>query len=41
MYIKDPYVTRFVTQEKMTEMTFVGGVGGILGLFLGFRYSPV
>jgi hypothetical protein len=38
MYIKDPYVSRYSTQEKITEMTFVGGIGGILGLFLGFSF---
>ena len=38
MYIKDPYVTRFMTQEKITQMSFVGKVGGSLGLFLGFSF---
>ena len=38
MYIKDPYVSRYLTQEKITEMSFVGGIGGILGLFLGFSF---
>ena len=38
IYIKDPYVTKFLTQEKITTMSFVGNVGGILGLFLGFSF---
>jgi hypothetical protein len=37
MYIKDPYVSLYVTEEKFTEMSFVGSIGGVLGLFLGFR----
>jgi hypothetical protein len=27
-----------VTEEKITEIAFVGTVGGILGLFLGFSF---
>ena len=38
VYIKDPYVAKYVTEEKITEISFVGGVGGILGLFLGFSF---
>ena len=38
IYIKDPYVSKYVTEEKITEISFVGGVGGILGLFLGFSF---
>ena len=38
MYIKDPYVTRFLRQEKITQMSFVGTIGGSLGLFLGFSF---
>jgi len=38
IYIKDPYVAKYVTGEKITEMSFVGTVGGILGLFLGFSF---
>ena len=38
VYIKDPYVAKYVTEEKITEMSFVGGVGGILGIFLGFSF---
>jgi len=38
IYIKDPYVAKYLTEEKITEIAFVGTVGGILGLFLGFSF---
>ena len=38
IFIKDPYVSMFVTEEKITEMAFVGSIGGVLGLFLGFSF---
>jgi hypothetical protein len=38
IYIKDPYVSKFMTEEKITEIAFVGMVGGILGLFLGSSF---
>ena len=38
IYIKDPYVSKYVTEEKITEIAFVGTVGGVLGLFLGFSF---
>jgi hypothetical protein len=34
---QEPYAAKFVTEEKITEIAFVGMVGGILGLFLGSR----
>jgi ABC-type lipoprotein release transport system permease subunit len=27
-----------VTEEKITEIAFVGSIGGVLGLFLGFSF---
>jgi len=30
-----------VTEEKITEISFVGGVGGILGLFLGITFTII
>jgi hypothetical protein len=27
-----------VTEEKITEIAFVGSVGGVLGLFMGFSF---
>ena len=41
VYIKDPYVRKFLTEEKITEINFVGTVGGIFGLFLGFSFMSV
>jgi len=38
VYIKDPYVSKYITEEKITEIAFVGTVGGVLGLFLGFSF---
>jgi hypothetical protein len=28
----------FLAEEKITEISFFGGIGGILGLFLGFSF---
>jgi hypothetical protein len=38
VFIKDPYVSKYATEEKMTEIAFVGTFGGVLGLFLGFSF---
>lgn len=38
IFLKDPYVKRFIREEKISEITFVGTVGGLLGLFLGFSF---
>ena len=38
VYIKEPYASKFITEEKITEISFVGMVGGILGLFLGSSF---
>lgn len=38
IFLKDPYVKRFIREEKISEFTFVGTVGGLLGLFLGFSF---
>jgi hypothetical protein len=38
IYIKDPYVSKYITEEKITEIAFVGTIGGVLGLFLGFSF---
>jgi hypothetical protein len=27
-----------IAEEKITEISFFGGIGGILGLFLGFSF---
>ena len=38
VFLMDPYVKRFIREEKISEITFVGTVGGLLGLFLGFSF---
>jgi hypothetical protein len=38
IFLRDPYVKRYIREEKITEITFVGTVGGLLGLFLGFSF---
>ena len=38
VYVRDPYVRKYLTEEKITEIRFVGTVGGLLGLFLGFSF---
>ncbi len=38
IYIKDPYVSKYITEEKITEIAFVGTIRGVLGLFLGFSF---
>ena len=35
IFIKDPFVKRYIREEKITQNTFVGTFGGLLGLFLG------
>lgn len=41
LYIKDPYVSKYVTEEKITEFAMVGTLGGILGLFMGSSFISV
>ena len=41
VFVRDPYVKRYLTEEKITEINFVGTVGGLLGLFLGFSFISV
>ncbi len=38
IYIRDPYVTLYSTEEKITEIAFVGMFGGIMGLFMGSSF---
>jgi hypothetical protein len=38
VYIREPYVKRFVNEEKISEINFVGTVGGVMGLFTGFSF---
>lgn len=41
IFLKDPYVKRFIREEKISQITFVGTVGGLLGLFIGFSFVSV
>ncbi len=38
VFLRDPYVKKYAREEKITQITFVGTVGGLLGLFLGFSF---
>ena len=38
IFLKDPFVQKVVREEKISFITFVGSVGGLLGLFLGFSF---
>jgi hypothetical protein len=38
IFFKDPFVKRYIREEKITENTFIGTIGGLLGLFLGFSF---
>ena len=38
IFLKDPFVQKIVREEKISLITFVGSVGGLLGLFLGFSF---
>lgn len=38
LYIKEPYVSKYVTEEKITEIAMVGKIGGMMGLFMGSSF---
>ena len=38
VFVRDPYAAHSIRDEKITEISFVGTVGGLLGLFLGFSF---
>ncbi len=38
IYLRDPYVKLYMRREKITVISFIGNVGGLLGLFLGFSF---
>ncbi len=38
IYIKDPYVKLYLRREKITIISFIGNIGGLLGLFMGFSF---
>ena len=41
IFLKDPFVNRYVRDEKITWGTFFGTIGGILGLCLGFSVISI
>lgn len=41
VFVRDSYVQKFLTEEKITEISFVGNIGGLLGLFTGFSFISV
>ena len=38
IFLKEPFVKRYKREEKITYNTFIGTIGGLLGLFLGFSF---
>ena len=38
IFLKDPYVKRYIRGEMISEFNFVGTIGGLLGLFMGFSF---
>ncbi len=41
IYIGDPYVKQYMRREKITIISFIGNVGGLLGLFMGFSFVSI
>ena len=38
LFIRDPFAERIVTSQKVTAISFISDVGGLLGLFMGFSF---
>lgn len=38
IYVREGYATHFIREEKITVLSLVGSVGGLLGLFLGCSF---
>ena len=36
VFIKDPFVKKYIREEKISWVTFLGSIGGNLGLLSGF-----
>ena len=41
VYIKDPFYTKIKRHEEMSRLTFMGSVGGLLGLSMGFSIVSI
>ena len=41
VYVKDAFATRIIRDERMTRISFVANVGGLLGLCMGFSLVSV
>ncbi len=41
IFIQDPYVQRYLRREKITVISLIGNIGGLLGLFVGFSFISV
>ena len=40
-FLKTPFVESYLREEKINVITFVGSMGGLLGLFTGFSFLSV
>ena len=38
MFIREPFAEKIVTAEKISQISFMSDVGGLLGLFMGFSF---
>ena len=38
MFIREPFAEKIVTAEKISRISFMSDVGGLLGLFMGFSF---
>ena len=38
MFIRTPFAEKIVTAEKISRISFMSDVGGLLGLFMGFSF---
>ena len=41
IFLKEPFVKRYNREEKITQNAFIGTIGGLLGLFLGFSFISI
>ena len=41
IFLKDPFVEKFIREEKITVVSFFGSIGGTLGLLFGFSVISI